>query len=227
MITYLCRGIHPLALEELFENRPIYKDLYVYDVLLSDGALLRASKGGIGQTPERYIPELFSFAQQQNAMGILHHVFARDFRGCLGRGTYLRVRSQFNAKTPRLSCAEDCAKLYLLIYASRFTQKYNKMGYTGECKIKFFDWEEIERNFEHLRSKFFSFRRAGINTPITELITPDTVIHARIPNSFNKYGCGFMWTPAMQRYLFKVFQSFVDCGHKVCLYKKELNDVHS
>jgi hypothetical protein len=218
LIKYRSRQI--LNLEAFLATRPDIQEHYIYDLLLSSGDLLTRCKGGVGQTPERYISRMFDFFSRKNALSILHEEHSAGF----GKGSYTRLRAEFNAKQNKLGTLRDCAKLYLLWANSNFSHSYNAGGFNGKfCPVEP-DWAKLEELNAKLRDNFYSFRQAGFNSVHTDLLTPEVVIFAKIPDSYGKYGSGFKWVPSAENYFLRVLESFHEDGHKICVSCRSVNN---
>lgn len=218
MIKY--RGRQILSLDRFLLARPDIKKHYIYDILLSSGDLLLSCKGGIGQTPEDHISKMYDFFSRINSLNTLYSVYTNTFNSRLGRGTYLRIRTKFNEAGGQIYNWKDCATLYLLWCGSNFAHSYNQEGYIGSFRPINIDWKSLQYHHQTLRSKFFSFRQTSSEDIHGDLITPETIIHARLPDSYGHFGRNLHWTPATQDKLVSAFKSFDECGYKICLVCK-------
>lgn len=213
--TFTYSGREPVTVHEFLTTyRPDVSSLYIYDIMLSSGAMLYACKGGIGVTKERYIVEMHQ--------AIKSSTFASAYKElCFPRLTkpaYFRLREKFNAKYPKITGQKDSVALYALWAHSSFLHRYrNGFGYDAEYFPNLPSSEQVRLASSTAREKNLLFRREDIFSFSESIIHTEVVLYAHLPTSFGAYGADFLWNKRKLKHFGSVVSELCELGRKVCV----------
>lgn len=224
MRTFPYRGRESLTIPQLLLLRPELREMYVYDVTLTNGSLLYSCAGGIGVTKEPFLVDMHLFLKTSTSVTAIKRLFESEYGGEYSRRKFHSSRQRFNEDPRRdVFSSERMARLYLLWAGSGFKHRYRGRGYDAQYGPVSLELENLAMVSRHSREKNLLFRREGFST-LSESICHDNVfLHAYLPTEFGSYGSGFTWSERALLNYVRILNEFHELGHKVCisaLYKR-------
>ena len=218
LFTFRYPGRESLVTEQIITFRPELKELYVYDISLTTGALLYACRGGIGATKELYIVDMHNFIKSSSVISSLKDNFAKNFGETFNKNRYLLLRERFNATASfTRDSSQKNAHLYLLWAASAFKNKYRGRGYDANYSPLKIDYSGLLLASRQSREKNLLFRKEDFYSFSESLLHDGVFLYFHMPTEFGKYGAGFIWNEKKLHAYVSMINELDALGHKVCI----------
>lgn len=206
-------GREALTVPSFLDIRPDFRNMYVYDILLSSGELLYSCAGGIGVTDERYVVDMHKFISRATAVKTIRDAMPAEYT----KRRYNTMRERFNERTLRVSSWAHCSELYCLWAGSGFSHRYRDHGYDGIYSPTRVDYEVLSQCSKVSRDKRLIFRSEGLSKFSDSLITDQTVVYAHLPSEFGRYGANFLWNKKTLSRVVRVLGELSELGYKICV----------
>ena len=217
MIRY--PGRDAITAEKFANNcRPDFSTHKICDLNLSAGSLLyHCSPCGWGFTREKHIIELHQFFQVRSCISYLKRCWEEDFKSGQSEQAYLKQRSLFNSKRPRIQNWSDCARLYCLLTASGYAYKYSNKAYSASYFPYSLDLNDLQEKSNLAREKNPSLVSGDLLTFDDSKLSNDVVAYFHMPGRFDRYGYNYVWSRRKMNHVVKAFNELNVLGYKVCL----------
>lgn len=206
-------GREALAIPSFLETRPDFRDMYIYDVLLSSGELLYSCAGGMGVTDEKYIVDMHKFISRATSVKTIRDTVPVEYT----KRRYNTMRERFNERTLRINSWTHCSELYCLWSGSGFSHRYRDHGYDGIYSPTRIDYEVLSLCSKVSRDKRLIFRSEGLSKFSDGIITDKTVVYAHLPSEFGKYGANFVWSEKALARVLRVLGELSELGYRICV----------
>jgi hypothetical protein len=217
-LTFKYPGREPKSVHLFLKSRPDIKDLFVYDLCLSTGALLYSCAGGIGVTKEKYIIDMHSSIGTRTFSSSIQEHLHENFKGKFNKNIYLRIKERFNKQTINSKGTIKNIELYLLWICSNFAHKYRTAGgYDGNylpCQI---DFLSLQNASTLSRKKGLLFRKEDLFSFSESIINDNVVLYIHIPDSFGLYGANFFWNKNKLKEIMQIVNELDQLGYKICV----------
>jgi hypothetical protein len=216
-LTFKYPGREPSTTQTFLDLRPEFRDLYIYDIGLTTGAMLYSCAGGVGVTKEPYVVDMHRFLRAPTASSAIEEAFKWRFGKHFLRRRYLILREEFNSRADKLTSMSRCADLYLLWAGSGFTHRYRGKGYDGLYLPTSLDLRCVGNASRLSREKNLLFRKEDFSTLSESIINENVVVYCHLPAEFGTYGAGFRWNDKTLRSYTRILKEFHELGRKVCI----------
>lgn len=217
LLTFKYPGRESFTVGKLLKAKPELRDLYIYDVCLTNGSLLYSSAGGIGVTKEPYIVEMHKFIRSSSAVYALKSAFEKEFGSKFTKRGFYALKEKMNEGLVGFDSLDTWAKLYLLWCGSGFKHRYRGRGYDGLYQPTSLDFEAMAMVSRQSREKNLLFRKEDFCSLSESLINENVVVYLYIPSEFGDYGAGFKWSKDRLSSYVRIINEFHELGHKVCV----------
>jgi hypothetical protein len=218
--TFKYPGREPKSTEQFLSSREDIRSMYIYDLLLSTGGLMYSCAGGIGITKEPHIVDMHLAIKAATFATGVKEKLSSHFKNGFTRPSYLRLRETFNLNSRRLKNLADCINLYSLWICSNFTHKYKLGAYDGIYLPSVPSFSEIKTAGLLSREKNLLFRKENFYSFSESIINDNVVLYAHLPDSFGRYGNGFVWNKSLLAEIASMLNELSDLGYKVCVSAK-------
>ncbi len=229
-MTFKYPGRSTLTAAEFLKKRPDIESSKIYDLQLSTGDLLyRCAPGGVGVTKEKFIPQLHAFIQRKNSLSVIEEMWSKEFKHGQSEIDFIRLRSLFNSKMPRVQSWTDCARLYCLLAASGYNHNYYNKSFTASYFPYKIDFDELRSLSSLSRDKNLQFDSTDMLSFNEREVDKSTVIYLHIPIQYGKYGLGYVWSKRKLKTVQTVFNDLDQLGYRICvsaLYERRNFLVH-
>ena len=229
-MTFKYPGRNTLTAEKFLQKRPDIRAMKIYDLQLSTGDLLyRCAPGGTGVTKEKFIPQLHAFIQRKNCASVLEEMWDKEFHWGDSEKLFIKARSLFNSKMPRIQSWTDCARLYCLLACSGYNHNYYNKSFTASYFPYRIDFNYINIFSEMSRSGGLQFDTTDMLSFREKELDKTTVIYMHMPIQYGKYGLGYVWSKRKLKTIQTVFNDLDQLGYSICvsaLYEKRNALVH-